>query len=133
MSTKRILKYKDKTTGKVTSIDDVSSFWYDTLLENDFLAPDEVIKDLYNTWDDKSKKEFLAVGFDNLITLHHGFGTALRNTYGLWHPKYPGVVPSDLGDGHPDGISMKIIEGLYRYIEQQHGAYDAAMSIVQEK
>ncbi|MDE1830599.1 MAG: hypothetical protein KGI25_09780 [Thaumarchaeota archaeon] len=118
--------------GDVTKAENIKSFW-ETLDTQNFLTPEEVVEDLFNTWDDKSKKEFLAVGYENLIMLHHGFGTSIRNIYGLWHPKYPGSIPGDLGDGHPDGISMKIIEGLYKRIETQHSAFDDAMSIIQEK
>ena len=106
---------------------------FKTLETQNLLTPEEVVEDLFNSWDQNSKKEFLAVGFENLITLHHGFGMSIRNIYGLWSPNYPGVIPGDLGDGHPDGISMKIIEALYKRIEAQYGAYDAAMTIIQEK
>ncbi len=106
---------------------------FKTLDTPNLLTPDEVVEDMFNLWDDHSKKEYLAVGYDHLISLHHGLGMAVRNAYGLWHPKYPGVIEGDLGDGHPDGISMKILEALYKRIESQHSAYDAAISIVQEK
>lgn len=125
------MRYKNYL-GEVVE-DETTKALFATLDTPNLLTPDEVVDDLFNVWSDKSKEEYLAVGFDNLITLHHGFGMAVRNTYGLWHPKYPGVIKDDLGDGHPDGISMKILEALYKRIETQFSAYDAAMSIVQEK
>jgi hypothetical protein len=128
----KMLRWRD-FSGKIVESETTDKSLWKVLDTHNFLTPNEVVEDLFNVWSDNSKKEFLAVGFDHLISLHHGFGMAVRNTYGLWHPKYPGVIEGDLGDGHPDGISMIIIEALYKRIEAQHGAYDAAMSIVQEK
>ena len=126
-----MLRYKNYL-GEIVSAE-TSKALFKTLDTSNLLTPDEVIEDLFNRWDDNSKKEYLAVGFDKLITLHHGFGMAVRNEYGLWNPKYPGVIDGDLGDGHPDGISMKILEGLYKRIENQYSAYENAMSIFKQE
>ncbi len=126
-----MLRYKNYL-GEVVEAETTKAL-FSTLDTRHLLTPNEVVEDMFNIWDDNSKKEFLSVGFNNLITLHHGFGTSIRNTYGLWHPKYPGVIENDLGDGHPDGISMKIIEALYKRFEAQHTAYDNAMSIFKQE
>lgn len=126
-----MIRYKNYLGEVVES--ETSKSLFSILETPNLLTPAEVVEDLFSKWKDITKKEFLSIGFDNLITLHHGFGMVIRNTYGLWNPNYPGIVEGDLGDGHPDGISMKILEMLYKRIEAQYSAYDAAMSIVQEK
>lgn len=70
---------------------------------------------------------------EDLIRFHHGYGTWIRNNYGLWHPNNPFVVKDDLGDGHPDGLSMLVIEALHDLCLGQNKAFDDAMNIVQEK
>lgn len=126
-----MLRFKNYL-GEVVSVETSKSL-FSTLDASNLLTPNEVVEDLFNNWDNKSKKEYLAVGFDNLITLHFGFGMSIRNEYCLWHPKYPGVIKGDLGDGHPDGISMKILEALYKRIEAHYSAYDNAMSIFKQE
>lgn len=66
----------------------------------------------------------------DLIGFHHGYGTWIRNNYGLWHPNNPFVIKDDLGDGHPDGLSMLAIEALYDLCVSQNVAFDNAMSII---
>lgn len=45
---------------------------------------------------------------EDLIMLHHGFGTGLRNGFGLWHGD--SQIVKDYGGGDPDDVSMKLIE-----------------------
>src|SRR5262245_49877564 len=46
-----------------------------------------------------------------LILLHHGFGTGIRNSLGLWAGN--DALLRDCGGGHPDDCSMRIIEALH--------------------
>ena len=61
---------------------------------------------------------FAAMKREDLITLHHGLGMHIRNIFGLWHPNNPNVVPGDLGDGHPDGVSMCVIERAWELLQR---------------
>lgn len=74
---------------------------------------------------------------DELIGMHFGYGMWLRNSYALWHPNNPHVIKDDLGDGHPDGLSMLAIEEMYKRLTTSElteiDAFQDAMSIVQEK
>lgn len=74
---------------------------------------------------------------EELIGLHFSYGMWLRNSYGLWHPNNPFPVKNDLGDGHPDGLSMLVIEEIHKRLTTvattESDAFQDAMSIVQEK
>lgn len=65
----------------------------------------------------------------DLITLHHGWGTSIRNHYELWDPehlltthwhKFP--LERDMRDGvdysadHPDSVSMDIMKEIHRKV-----------------
>lgn len=77
-----------------------------------------------------------------LIGLHFTYGMWMRNSYGLWHPNNPFIIKDDLGDGHPDGLSMLVIEEIHKRLTtfvptsgrvEASDAFQDAMSIVQEK
>jgi len=54
---------------------------------------------------------------DDLILYHHGWGTGIRNEFGLWHGN-----DSLLADCHtdvPDGASMVIIEAVWQKLQTQ--------------
>lgn len=75
---------------------------------------------------------FREVEEKDLITLHFSYGMWLRNSFGLWHPNNPFIIDGDLGDGHPDGLSMLVIKEIHKRCNQ-YDAFQDAMSIVQEK
>ena len=54
---------------------------------------------------------------EDLITLHHGFGTGLRNGFGLWHGD--SQIVKDCGGGHPDEVSMKLIEEFWATLQTE--------------
>ena len=63
----------------------------------------------------QSEKENLAaMKRDDLILLHHGFGTGIRNEFGLWGGNLA-LAQSCSGkrNVHPDDVSMIIIERLW--------------------
>jgi len=52
--------------------------------------------------------------------LHHGFGTNLRNSWGLWHnSKLAQYFKDTYGLGHADDMSGLIISGLVAQIQGQ--------------
>jgi hypothetical protein len=48
---------------------------------------------------------------EDLITLHHGWGTAIRNQFGLWRGN--DELLRDCGETHPDDASMVIIKEVW--------------------
>lgn len=57
----------------------------------------------------KSKKK------EELIMYHHGWGTAIRNNFGLWGSNK--ALLKDTGESHPDGASMVIIEAVWEKLQ----------------
>ena len=52
-----------------------------------------------------------------LIQLHHGWGTHIRNTYNLWQLEWEPEIDDDWTDmspAHPDAISQRIIEIVWK-------------------
>jgi len=47
----------------------------------------------------------------DLIMCHHGWGTAIRNEYGLWRGNTP--LLKDTGSDDPDDASMVIMEVVW--------------------
>lgn len=92
------------------------------IAQNEF---DRAQSDAINTIRNTPKKD--------LIMFHHGYGTWIRNNYALWHPNNPFVIKDNLGDNHPDGLSMLAIEALHDLCTDQNNAFDDAMNIIQEK
>tara|TARA_R110002033_G_scaffold81286_1_gene132089 strand:- start:99 stop:392 length:294 start_codon:yes stop_codon:yes gene_type:complete len=60
------------------------------------------------------KEELAAMKRGDLILLHHGFGTGIRNEFGLWGGNFA-LIKSCSGrrNAHPDDVSMIIIERLW--------------------
>jgi hypothetical protein len=66
---------------------------------------------------------------NELVSLHHTWGTAIRNGFGLWESDHPlttnwhmNVDTRNIIDGvdyskdHPDSVSMKIMELVHKKI-----------------
>lgn len=55
---------------------------------------------------------------ENLIDWHHSLGQHIRNKYKLWSRSWiPNIVNGiDISEDHPDAISMKIIEEIYKML-----------------
>lgn len=66
--------------------------------------------------DDENKNVLREMKEEDLIMLHHGFGTGLRNGFGLWNPE--SQIAKDYGGGHPDDISMKLIEDYWGKLQK---------------
>jgi len=82
---------------------------------------DESIKTVVNNMDRDAVLHMVGLPKEDLITLHHGFGTSIRNGLGLWIPNNPHV-----GTEHPDDYSFKIIEAVWEKI--QNTPFDAKIS-----
>jgi len=68
----------------------------------------------------QSEKDNLAAMAEaDLILLHHGFGTTIRNEFGLWNGNY--ALIKDCGGSkaaHPDRVSMTIIKQLWEKLNK---------------
>ena len=56
----------------------------------------------------------------NLIGYHHGLGTNIRNSLGLWQGNQELIKDVCGSEGcHPDDVSMKIIHGIWNKLNDQ--------------
>lgn len=106
---------------------------WNNIPSSQFLSVKEIAEHQLMTMQPIDKSYIVQLAKEDLITMHHGYGRWIRNMYGLWHPNNPSVIPNDLGDGHPDGLSMLVIEEIYKRLTTKSDAFQDAMSIVQEK
>lgn len=108
-----------KRNGKTETIEyskDNMTEW-ENLTTNEFMSVEEIATDVLEKMDDKTKEYVKNTPRKDLIQFHFGTGMAIRNQYGLWHPKNPFVIPGDLGDGHPDGLSMLVINSIHKQLQ----------------
>ena len=73
----------------------------------------EIARDIVdNRLDDDTKTYIKDMSFEDVGSLHHGFGTWIRNTFELWQrPAWEPVIIDgvDCAEDHPDAISFRII------------------------
>lgn len=89
-----------------------------------YLSPDEIHNDiLLSKLDEQTKRALRDLPQTDLIMCHHTFGRWIRNFYRLWEQDNPYTMlhhQPDLQNGvdhsvtHPDYVSQKIIERLWR-------------------
>ncbi len=53
----------------------------------------------------------------NLVQFHHGWGTNIRNSFGLWRGNVDLLVSCGSPDIHPDDCSMIIIERVWERLQ----------------
>lgn len=92
-----------------------------------WLTEDEIVDDLEQRLALDDKRELANRDKNDLIDLHHGLGTWIRNAFDLWHgnpitekwrkdPSSRIMDPNtgaDASPDHPDAVSMRIIEKLW--------------------
>lgn len=93
--------------------------------ENAPLGPDEwpttvqaVVIDLLAVLPEEDKAELRRMKRSELALLHHGWGTGIRNHYGLWRGN-EALIHSACGRRcHPDTASMIIIEAVWLVLQK---------------
>lgn len=75
---------------------------------------DEAIIQLKRTLSEEDLNHIKNGSEDDLALLHHGFGTGLRNSWGLWSGSSLSQWFNKKGIDHPDDMSGIIILSLYR-------------------
>lgn len=94
--------------------------------EEEPLGPDNwpttveaTVADLLSALSPEDKETIRAAKKDDLIMFHHGWGTGIRNHYGLWRGN-EALLESACGKGcHPDDASMVIIEAVWKALQEQ--------------
>ena len=86
----------------------------------------EVVADILENMSEADKANVLNTPEDDLIQVHHGWGTAIRNHYNLWQNK---VLVKATGKEHPDDASNVIIKAIWPALRDAHPDTDAQMTV----
>jgi hypothetical protein len=77
------------------------------------------VADILVSLSDEDKATLRNTKEDDLIMFHHGWGTGIRNHYGLWRGNGK-LIESVCGKGcHPDDASMVIIETVWSALQHE--------------
>lgn len=86
-------------------------------------TPEGVIVDIVEKLDADSRVKLRGMKKGDLIEYHHGWGTSIRNRYGLWsNAALLRRCAERAGHGefiHPDSASMFIMEGVWNAVNAQ--------------
>jgi hypothetical protein len=78
---------------------------------------DQAVTRLIEGMDDEEKKMIRDTKKEDLIQFHHGWGTGIRNEFGLW--KGNTNLLADCHADHPDDASMVIVRAVWERLQQQ--------------
>ncbi|UOV05155.1 hypothetical protein MUU75_19170 [Pseudoxanthomonas mexicana] len=94
--------------------------------EEEPLAPDKwpttieaTVADILSALSAEDKAELRSTKKEDLIMFHHGWGTGIRNYYGLWRGNTKLIEAACGKDCHPDDASMIIIEAVWSALQDQ--------------
>lgn len=79
----------------------------------ELMTEEQIAQDIVDNRLDKDTADYIKnIPFEDVLSLHHGFGTWIRNTFELWQrPWTPVIVDGvDWAEDHPDAISSRIIQ-----------------------
>ena len=71
---------------------------------------DTAVDLLISNLSEKTKKEVRQTKYDSLIMFHHGWGTSIRNNFGLWRGNKQLIKSCSNDTAHPDSVSTIIIK-----------------------
>ena len=100
-------------------------------------SPREIIADgvgrICSEFDDRlapaDRKLIEETDLEGMGFYHHGFGTFIRNRYGLWSGETPiGKAFHDLGITHADYASGVILNEYWRHVHQEASQLDQEIS-----
>jgi len=77
---------------------------------------DEAVTRILSTMPEKDRKTVRETSKDDLIQFHHGWGTGIRNGFGLWRGNR--ALMDDCKAKHPDDASMVIIEAVWARLQK---------------
>jgi hypothetical protein len=78
---------------------------------------DEAVIRILSTMPEKDRKIIRETSKDELIQFHHGWGTGIRNSFGLWRGNR--ALMDDCKAKHPDDASMIIIEAVWARLQKE--------------
>lgn len=94
------------------------------LLEDWPKTLEEATARLISEMSEADKKTVRETRKEDLIWFHMGWGTGIRNDFGLWQGNH--ALLKSCGKRHPDDASMVIIENVWMKLNKQGGAEQAS-------
>ncbi len=77
------------------------------------------VADLLSALSAENKETVRKTKKDDLIMFHHGWGTGIRNHYGLWRGNNALIEDACGKRCHPDDASMVIIEAVWKALQNE--------------
>ena len=77
------------------------------------------VADLLSALPEEDKDAIRNTKKDDLIQYHHGWGTGIRNHYGLWRGNQALIKDACGKPCHPDDASMVIIEAVWQALQSE--------------
>lgn len=77
------------------------------------------VADLLSELSDEEKAKVRNTTKEDLIRFHHGWGTGIRNHYGLWRGNDELIESACGKECHPDEASMVIIEAVWTALQDE--------------
>jgi len=77
------------------------------------------VDDIISALSEKNKETVRTTKREDLIKFHHGWGTGIRNHYGLWRGNSKLLESACGGACHPDDASMIIIEAVWNKLQNE--------------
>jgi len=77
---------------------------------------DQAVARIIEGMDDTDKKLLRDTKKEDLILVHHGWGTGIRNEFGLWRGNTN--LLSDCHAEHPDDASMVVIKAVWERLQK---------------
>ena len=77
----------------------------------------EAVARILGDMTDEDKETVRNTKENDLIMFHHGWGTGIRNSLGLWGRN--DALLKDAGKTHPDDVSMIIIRAVWQALQKQ--------------
>jgi hypothetical protein len=78
----------------------------------------EVVVDILQRMPEKDRERVRTTKKEDLIKFHHGWGTAIRNYYGLWRGNTKLIAAACGKPCHPDDASTVIIEAVWAALQK---------------
>jgi hypothetical protein len=75
------------------------------------------VADILSTMPDKDKEIVRKTKKEELVQFHHGWGTGIRNHYGLWRGNNKLIEDACGKDCHPDDASSVIIKAVWTALQ----------------
>lgn len=79
----------------------------------------DTVKDILSRMSEKDKELVRNTKGGDLILFHHGWGTGIRNYFGLWRGNKKLIESACVGPCQPDDASMIIIRAVWRELKSK--------------